>query len=128
MRGSPLALVAATVGQLLAPVAADAQQAAGVARLVVVAPSSAAPHGLPAMYASREFVEEGGTFSYGPSVLDMSRRAAPYVDRILKGARPGDLPIAEPARYELVANLNTARILGLGIAPAFLVRADHVIE
>jgi putative tryptophan/tyrosine transport system substrate-binding protein len=83
---------------------------------------------LPAMYEARNYVEEGGLVSYGPDVQDIYRRAAGYVDRILKGARPGDLAIEQPNRFELVINLKTATALGLTIPQSVLVRADDVIH
>ena len=88
----------------------------------------AARHRLPAMYAERDFAEAGGLMAYGPSVQENFGRAAGYVDRILKGAKPADLPIEQPARLELIINLKTARALGLTISPSLLVRADRVIE
>ena len=88
----------------------------------------AARHRLPAMYDWREFVEAGGLMSYGPVVADLFRRAAVYVDKILKGARPSDLPVEEPTKFELLVNLRAARALGLTISPALLQRADQVLE
>jgi putative ABC transport system substrate-binding protein len=83
---------------------------------------------LPAMYYAREFVAAGGLISYGPSVADLFRRAGSYVDRILNGAKPGDLPIEQPTKVELVVNTKTAKKLGLTISESFLVGADAVIE
>ncbi|HEV2056393.1 MAG TPA: ABC transporter substrate-binding protein [Methylomirabilota bacterium] len=88
----------------------------------------AAQHRLPVMYDARSFVEAGGLVSYGPSLPEIFRRAAFYVDRILKGAKPADLPIEQPTKFELVINKNTAKALGLTIPPAILVRADEVIQ
>ena len=83
---------------------------------------------LPAMYSEREYADDGGLMAYGPSVPDNFRRAAGYVDRILRGAKPGDLPIQEPVKFDLIVNLKTAKTLGLTILQSFLDRADQVIE
>jgi ABC-type uncharacterized transport system substrate-binding protein len=88
----------------------------------------AAKHGLPAMYPYREFADAGGMMSYGPNRLALYRRLAVYVDKMLKGAKPADMPVEQPTEFELVINLKTAKALGLTIPLSLLARADQVID
>jgi putative ABC transport system substrate-binding protein len=88
----------------------------------------AARHKLPAVYFDRVFAAAGGLISYGPDYIDQYRRAAAYVDRILKGEKPADMPVQAPTKYQLVINLKTAKALGLTIPPSVLARADEVID
>jgi len=85
-------------------------------------------HRLPTMFNLRDHAEAGGLLSYGPDLNDLSRRGAVYVDKILKGAKPADLPVEQPTKFELITNLKTAKALGLTIPPSLLLRADQVIE
>jgi putative ABC transport system substrate-binding protein len=80
------------------------------------------------IYSTRDFVQTGGLMSYGPSYVDLFRRAGDYVHRILQGAKPADLPVEQPTRFELVLNLTTAKALGVKVPETFLLRVDEVIE
>ena len=120
--GAFAAMAKERVGALL--VLSDAMLSSHRTRLADLAARSR----LPSAYAVRESVEAGGLMSYGPSFLDLFRRAATYVDRILKGAKPADLPVEQPTKFELVINLKTAKALGLTIPQSLLQRADQVIE
>ena len=88
----------------------------------------AAEHHLPAMYFEREHIEDGGLISYGPNAAELIRRSAALVDKVLKGAKPADMPIEQPTKFELVINLKTAKALNLTVPPSLLARADEVIE
>jgi putative ABC transport system substrate-binding protein len=89
---------------------------------------AAARNNVPAVYGISDFIRDGGLLSYGNDLVDNFRRAATYVDRILRGAKPGDLPVQLPVKYEMVVNLKTAKALGLAIPPSIMLRADEVIE
>jgi putative tryptophan/tyrosine transport system substrate-binding protein len=89
---------------------------------------AAARNNVPAVYTNSAHVRDGGLLSYGPDLVDTSRRAATYVDRILRGAKPGDLPVQFPTKFEMVVNLKTAKALGLTVPQSVLLRADEVIE
>jgi len=93
-------------------------------RIVVLA----ARNRLPAMYDWRAYVDAGGLISYGVNLVERSRRAAVYVDKLLKGAKPADLPVEQPTKFELVINLKTAKALGLTIPPSILLQADEVLQ
>ena len=116
------AMIKARVGAV--EVYADPMFGRHRARLVELALT----HRLPTMFRSKASVEAGGLIAYGPDFLDLYRRAATYVDKILKGAKPGELPVEQPTKLELVINLKTAKALGVTIQPSVLLRADQVIE
>jgi putative ABC transport system substrate-binding protein len=90
--------------------------------------SAAAQNNIPAVYGQSYYARDGGLLSYGPNTVDNFRRAATYVDRILRGEKPGDLPVQLPTKFEMVVNRKTATALGLAIPPSILLRADEVIE
>jgi putative tryptophan/tyrosine transport system substrate-binding protein len=90
--------------------------------------SAASRNNVLAVYNVSSFARDGGLLSYGPDVVDLWRRAATYVDRILRGEKPGDLPVQFPTKFEMVVNLKTAKALGLAVPPSILLRADEVIE
>ena len=111
----------------------------GAAELIIVADvfntthrrsiiSLAARHRVPTVYFTRYFATEGGLLSYGPDIPDIFQRTATYIDRVLNGAKPADLPAQAPTKYELVINLKTAKAVGLEVPPSLLARADEVIE
>jgi putative ABC transport system substrate-binding protein len=118
-----LAVVAAPVADALV-VIADRFMLTHRAQIVALGARSRTP----GIFPYREFVEEGGLMAYGPSYPDMFRRSATYVDKILKGAKPADLPVEQPNKFELMINLKTAKVLGLTIPPSLLLRADQVVE
>ncbi|HTO10092.1 MAG TPA: ABC transporter substrate binding protein [Candidatus Binatia bacterium] len=120
----------ATCGLLAVPLIAGAQQAgdrsARIGWLAFRAPSP--KHRLPAVCSFRDFVDAGDLMSFGSDPGDLARRAATYVDKILEGAKPADLPVEQPTKFELVINLKAAKALRLTLPPSLLGRADHVIE
>ena len=105
-------------------VAIDQLMVANLTRILTLALGE----GLPTVFSARDFVRAGGFMSYGPNYSDMFRRSADYVDKILRGTKPGDIPVEQPTKFELVVNLKTAKELGLTIPESFLLRADEVIE
>jgi putative ABC transport system substrate-binding protein len=118
--------IAAFAGESNGGVIVTGSSAAAFHRELIV--GLVARHRLPAVYNGRYYVAGGGLISYGPDYVDQFRRAAGYVDRLLKGEKPADLPVQHPTKYELVINLKTAKSFGLDVAPSLLARADEVIE
>src|SRR5262249_28108080 len=126
-----------STGEIAAAIAAVAQ---GARSGLIVSPDSftqahdefivklAARYGVPAIYGNRSFSIRGGLMSYGPNFVDIVRRSAAYIDRILRGEKPADLPVQAPTKFEMVVNLRTAKALGLDVPSSILVRADEVIE
>ena len=122
-----------TLGLVAAPLAAEAQEARGhrigfISSASSSAMAARASDRLPLVSYLREFADVGGLMTYGPNAADVHRRAASYVDKILKGARPADLPIEQPTKFDLVINLKTAKALGLTIPSSLLLRADEIIQ
>ena len=110
----------------IGPKQISASAAANIFRDLII--TLAARHNLPAVYYEHFFVAAGGLMSYGPDYVEQYRQAAHYVDRILKGEKPGDLPVQTPSKFELVINLKTAKALGLTLPPSVLAQANEVIE
>ena len=146
MRRRSFAAIGLALGVLAAALVAGAQGTRRVPRVGIVAPTSPSvgrqsvdafrkriadfvlSRRIPTMAGQREFAVDGVLMSYGPSIPDSYRRGAAYVDRILKGAKPADLPVEQPTKFELVVNLRTARAFGLALSPPIVIRADAVIE
>src|SRR5215471_11938426 len=111
--------------QVSSGIVRDGSAIEGIARTLF---ALASRYRLPAIYSFRYFGVDGGLLSYGPDIVDMYRRSVTYVDRILKGEKPGDLPVQAPVKYELVINLNAAKAIGLPIPPTLIARADEIVE
>jgi len=127
-RPDALAAVFATISQERMGAVLVQRDVLVIERNSTTAVALAAQRRLPAMYSFREFPDSGGLMSYGANVNDIHRRSAAFVNKILKGAKPADLPVEQPTKFELVINLKTAKALGLTIPPSLLARADQVIE